>query len=142
MTIGRKNKTIWAITISSIMFLGTFAIAMPYQQANADHDRIRTLIEFYRGETRAELYIFDVDASCGEDCDVMANMNNRDHNRFNRWCPSNPMVLTIDADGEDTASCLGKGPWEVRFTVNTINAQNQNVANSHGVNISVNIMGQ
>ena len=115
MKIGQKNKTFLAITCSAIMLLSTIAIALPYQEAAADHPKAKVTVSFLRDGFVAASYPVD-DVGCDETCETEHDLNNRDLGRWNRWCPSNPIDITIPA-GDSTAqiTCQGKGPWEIRI---------------------------
>jgi len=120
------------------MLLSTIAIALPYQEAAADHEKIRVDVIIKRSGGFIVEFRVDIDASCGTDCAINIDMTNRDNNRFNRWCDTNPQEVVIDADGRVDFICEGKGPWELLITARTLSGTNQNIPNVHGdITVSV-----
>ena len=115
MTIGRKNKTFLAITCSAIMLLSAIAIALPYQEAEATHPKVKVTVIVIRSGTFVASYPVD-DAGCGTTCATEHDLNIRDLKRWERWCPTDAIVVTISAgDSTDFETCQGKGPWSIRI---------------------------
>ena len=142
MTIGRIKKPICVIMASLVLILGTFAIALPYQEADAGVvvDKIQVQVIVWRGDTLVASYIVDISPSCGNTCAANLDLKNRDSHRFDRWCPSNPTDVVIDEDGFESIICDGKGPWFIEVKARTLSSANQNVPNLIG-DITVSVMG-
>jgi len=118
------------------MILGSLVIAFPFQEADADHPDVRVNVFVWRGGTLVANY-FETDVSCsGEACATEHDLNNRDFNRWNRWCPTNSIDVTITSgENEASAFCEGKGPWFIEIHVRLDN----NPALQHGSDVTTTV---
>ncbi len=117
MTIGRINKPICAIITSLVLILGTFAIVLPYQEAEADHVKVFVAITLTKNDA-GHIFYGPIQVFCGVVCEADLNLNNRDDKRFSRWCPSDPQNVVVTAGNTlQNFKCNGKGPWDIVITV-------------------------
>lgn len=119
MTIGRKSKSVYVMTFSAIMLLGTFSIALPSQNVFADHSGCVIDIEFKRGDT----VVFtetqsDSTAVCRTGDGIVFDFNNRWTGLWNRCVETSTVNLSIDTDTGDQEVFDCSGPWSIVVTGN------------------------
>ena len=71
------NRAIYAIVTSAIMLLGTFAMAIPYQEVEAAHTRVSVSISILKNDLGSGIEEKTV-AACGENCNVDVDLTKRD----------------------------------------------------------------
>ena len=135
---GHFNKPICAIITSLVLILGTFAVVLPYQEAEAEHMKVKVQIWLNKnGQLHTTLGLFSI--PCTPDCGIDIDLSNRDKKRFDRWCDSNPLPIMVPADTLfKNITCEGKGPWDIKMRV-TLTADNPSEGKTHPTPITVNV---
>ena len=96
------------VSLLILTLLGGLAPQIPL--VSASHGQVAVTIVVHRGYTVVATYEGTAPSCDGNTCHVDVMMNNRDLNRFERWCSSNPLSLTIlDGSALAFASCSGNG---------------------------------
>ena len=149
---GQFNKPIWAIMTSAIMLLGTFTLVMPYQEADASHERLSLQVSIVRDGTTVAFYK-EIDFR-GDEPDVtkygttLIDLNNRDLGRVLRWCGDaliggDLMPLSIGVgNSSHQVECDGPGPdgkWKAVFTITSLLDAGGSQINDHGTTIDAQI---
>ena len=132
---GRLNKPICAIITSLVLVLGTFALVLPYQEAEASHDRLVTRIEMQRNMVT----VVSPTPTEITDCETLNcghihhdSLTKRDYNRFLRWCGTDEVPVVVPKfASSDFVECDGKGPWRIVITT-TYQTSMSAAPNDHG----------
>jgi len=104
------------------MIFGTFAIVLPYQEAEAGHTQVVVAILIFKDGNFFKAYGAP-NFPCGEECDASLDLNKRDEKRFERWCGSNPFSIVVPADTTQLeTTCEGEGPWEMIVRVQVLHS--------------------
>jgi len=134
-------KPIWIITASLALVLvfGTLAIAFPLQEAEADHDRVETIIHAQKKMVTVTPY-FESTICSTEFCHVHHDtLNKRDYKRFLRWCGGDEKVVEIGIGiAISSAVCDGKGPWRI-FIQAAHETSGSATNNPHGFSVKVTV---
>ena len=117
MMKGHFNKPICAIMTSLVLILGTFALVLPYQEAEANHDRIRVQITIITPGPGNIIYLQTFPTACDPSCSVNLNLNNRDEGRFDRFCGPTEPVTVVAGQIAEQVDCFGPGPWKIIVSV-------------------------
>jgi hypothetical protein len=132
------NRAIYAIMTATTLLLGTIAMAMPYQEAEASHTHIQVIASMMKnGIGTGDAY--NAFVTCSSDtCDVDVDIPmNRDEKRFDKWCGDTKVVIVPGGTGYIDVQCFGNGPWSINLNVRTTDSGK--VITSHGTDVTVNV---
>jgi len=138
---GQFIKPICAIMTSLVMILGTFALVLPYQEAEANHDQLRLQVLIIRGGLPPLISYVEIietgDTSYGT---VEIDLNTRDLKRILRWCGTDTFPLTINQGGLfDSTFCSAPGPWSAIIQINSQTDADANINHNHAGGVTATI---